>query len=403
MSIGQWIARRLLNAAGALSPSSLAEIRGQSGYGMSESGKNVTIETSLTLSAVWACVRLLSETVSTLPIQIFERGKDGKSALKYDYPLYQILHDTPNADMSAVDFWCVMQASVELQGNAYALKLRAGNDIIGLDPLKSEAMKVEREKSGALLYVYKDKHREGKYREEDILHIRGFTLDGVMGMSTIAYAKSAIGLALAADGVANDTFKNGLRPAGILQTGKVLTAEQREIYNQRLDAWRSKRSGSIMVLEMNESLSDAKLSPEDAQLLASRGFSVEDVCRWFGVPPFMIGHNEKTTSWGTGLEQQNIGFLTYTLAPRLSRIAQAIGRSLIPVEDRQRYFAEFNIEGLLRADSAARSEFYSKMLQNGVMTRNEVRSKENLQSVDGGDALTVQSNMITIDKLGESQ
>ncbi|MDR0249846.1 MAG: phage portal protein [Burkholderiales bacterium] len=403
MSINEWVARRLVNVAGALSPSSLAEIRGQKSYGMSDSGKQVDVDSSLALSAVWACVRLLSETISTLPIQIFERGKDGKRALKYDHPLYQILHDTPNADMSAVDFWCVMQAAVELQGNAFALKLRAGKDIIGLDPLKSEGMKVTRDKSGALVYEYKDKHRENKFTEDDILHIRGFTLDGVMGMSTIAYAKSAIGLALAADGVANDTFRSGLRPAGILTVQKPMSREQREAYYERMEAWKAKRTGSVMVLEMGETLTDAKLSPEDAQLLASRAFSVADVCRWFGVPPYLIGHTEKSTSWGTGLEQQNIGFLTYTLAPRLSRIAQAVGRCLIPIEDRQRYFAEFNIEGLLRADSSARAAFYSQMTQNGVMTRNEVRSKENLQPLDGGDELTIQSNMMAIGKLGQGE
>jgi HK97 family phage portal protein len=397
--IKEWFARRLLNAAVALPPESLAEIRQQKGAGLSDSGKQVSLDASLSLSAVWACVRLLAETVSTLPIQVYERGSGGKRALKYDHPLYAILHDTPNYDMSAVDFWCPMQAAVELQGNGYALKLRAGKDVVGLDPLKSEGMKVSRDKSGALVYSYKDKQREAEYTQDDILHIRGFSLDGVMGMSTIACAMNALGLALSAESVASDTFKNGLRPAGILQTGRLLTGEQREAYYQRLTDWRSKRTGSVMVLEAGETLSDAKLTPEDAQLLASREFGVEDVCRWFGVPPHMIGHTTKSTSWGTGLEQQNIGFLTYTLAPRLSRIAQAIGRSLIPPEDRQRYFVEFNLEGLLRADSSARAAFYSQMTQNGVMTRNEVRSKENLPQFEGGDALTIQSNMMSIDKL----
>lgn len=387
-------------AADYLSPPSKAEIQQQPSAGVSDSGKQVNTNSSLSIGAVWGCVRLLADVVSTLPLQVFERTSDGKKALKYDHPLYYILHDSPNADMSAVDFWCAQQVAIELRGNAYALKLKAGNDIIGLDPLKTDGMKVTRDKSGRLVYDYKDKFREGKFSEADILHIKGFTLDGITGMSTLAYAKNTLGLSLSADSVASETFRNGLRPSALLQVNRLLNQEQRELYYENLARWSAQRAGSVMIMELGETLTPANLTPDDAQLLESREFSVEEICRWFGVPPFMIGHTQKSTSWGTGLEQQNIGFLTYALAPRLKRIAQAIGKSLLQPEERQKYFVEFNLEGLLRADSAARSSFYSQMLQNGVMSRNEVRSKENLQPVEGGDALTVQSNLIPIDKVG---
>ncbi len=394
------LSRLLRGAADVVSPPSKAEIQSQPGVGVTDSGKNVNTNTSLSIGTVWACVRLLSDVISTLPIQLFERTADGKRALKYDHDLYSILHDSPNADMSAVDFWSAMQTALELRGNAYALKLKAAGDIIGLDMLKPDGMKVSRDKSGRLIYEYSDSQRSGKYTEDDILHIKGFTLDGVLGMSTLAYAKNTLGLSISADSVASETFKNGLRPSSLLQSNKLLSPEQREAYYSRLAEWSSRRAGSALVLELGETLTPINLTPEDAQLLGSREFSVEDVCRWFGVPPFMIGHTQKSTSWGTGLEQQNIGFLTYTLSPRLRRIEQSISRSLIPPEDRRRYFAEFNIEGLLRADSGARASFYSQVLQNGVMSRNEVREKENLQPVPGADVLTVQSNLIPIDKVG---
>lgn len=372
----------------------------------STSGKTVDGSTILTLSAAWSCVRLLAETIATLPVGFYERRSDGSRIPATKHPLYGLLHNQPNADMTAVEFWEVMMAALLLWGNAYGELVRSGIRIVAIRLLLPQRMMVRRLRDGSLEYRYVE--LDGTQRvipEGDIWHIRAFSTDGCLGMSTVSYGANVFGAAMAADEASAKVFANGLSVGGVLSTEQVLKKDQREEIrtDMAVKFAGAMNAGKTMVLEAGMKYQQVPMNPEDAQLLATRGFSVEEICRWFRVPPFMVGHSEKSTSWGTGIEQQMIGFLTFSLRPWLTRIEQSVRRSLLAPGERDRYFAEFAVEGLMRADSAARASFYSQMTQNGIYTRDDCREKENLPRVGGNAAvLTVQSNLLPLDSLGAS-
>jgi HK97 family phage portal protein len=375
-------------------------------YGTSsDSGVHVTVDRALQLSTVWACVRLLAETISTLPCGFFERvdGESRRTANRHN--LYQLLHHQPNADMTAAQFWESMAAAMLLWGDAHAEKISAGNTIIALRFLQPDRVARRRLSNGAIETSFLEwgSSKRRVIPEADLFRIPAFSIDGLIGLSAVQYGANVFGSAMAADQAAAKMFANGMRPAGILRVDKVLNPAQREQLRSSLDAFTgSNNTGKTFVAEAGMSYDSIALPPEDAQLLETRGFAVEEICRWFRVPPFMVGHSEKSTSWGTGIEQQMIGFLTFSLRPWLTRIEQSIRRCLLTPAERQRYFAEFAIEGLMRADSAGRAAFYASAVQNGWMSRNEVRALENRPPADGGDVLTIQSNLIAMEKVNET-
>lgn len=370
----------------------------------SASGKQVTAQNALTLSTVWGCTRLVTGTMSSLPIDVHREVSPGKKVLAKDHWLYDLLHFSPNRDQSALDFWQFLNVSLELWGNGYARKERIGNRIVALTPVRPELVTARRNERGLIEYRYVDNGKAVVLGQEDMFHLRGFGGSPLGGMSTLAFGRQSFGLALATDEAAAQVYKNGIRPSGVVtqKDGKFFTAEQREtIYEHVLDKFAGDNNGRPLMLEGGLDWTTLSISAVDAQMIQSRQFSVEDCCRWFGVPPHMIGHTSNSTSWGAGLEQQTLGFLVFTLRERLKRIEQAIAKQLLTAAERQTLSISFNIEGLLRADSAARSAFYSVMVSNGIMTRNEVRLLENLPPVEGGDVLTIQSNMIPTDLLGD--
>jgi HK97 family phage portal protein len=234
-----------------------------------------------------------------------------------------------------------------------------------------------------------------------MMHIPAFSLDGINGLSPVRMGANIMGSAMAADETSAGMFKNAMKSPGLVTMDTVFKPDQREEVRKHVKSVSD--SGGYMVLEKGASFQQLNMNPQDAELLASRGFNVEELCRWFRVPPFMVGHSEKSTSWGTGIEQQMIGFLTFSLRPWLARIEQSINKCLLTPAEQTRYFAEFALEGLLRADSASRASFYSTMVQNGIYTRDDVRGLENQPKKGGNaDVLTVQSNLVPIDKLGET-
>lgn len=364
-------------------------------------GSTVGPDSSLRLSAVWACVRLRSQTIASLPLHL--RAED--KSLAKQHPLYRLLHSSPNADMTASEFWEAQLASLDLWGNSFVLIEWDGRRVVSLTPLNPEKVVVVRSNSGELTYEYKAGGKVTVYREEEILHLKGFTLDGIMGLSPIQFAAETMGGLMDANRAASREFQNGLKVGGFLKTGSItLQKEQRDRLRDSLSQFgRPENAGKWMVLEAGMEPASAqgiRMNPADAQLLESRYFGIEEICRAFGVPPQLIGHTDKASSWASSLENTNLGFLTYSLRPVLVRIEQAITKKLLLPEERDQYRPKFAVEGLLRADSAARSSFYSQMLQNGVMSRNDVRALEDLPPVEGGDALTVQLNLTTIDKIG---
>lgn len=369
-----------------------------------DAGEIVTDNTALSLSAVWACVNLLAGTIASLPLMVYRTDAQGSRTVAKDHKLYRVLHDSPNFDQTAVDFWEFASASLELWGNAYARIERNAGQVSGLHPIAPSLVSVRRLSNGDIEYRWTE---EGKsYVETDgaILHVRGFGGNPLGGMSTLHFGRNTFSLARATDRSAAGMFRNGLRPSGVLTFPEWLSEEHRAIAESKLTEkfLGAMNAGRPLILEGGTKWDQLTISPEDAQMLESRGFSVEEICRFFGVPPFMIGHTEKTTSWGTGLEQQTLGFQKFTLRRRLKRIEQALEKQLLTPQDRAAgVTVEFNLEGLLRGDSAARASFYQSGLTNGWMTINEVRGLENLPPVDGGDVPRMQMQNVPITEAGK--
>jgi HK97 family phage portal protein len=308
---------------------------------------------------------------------------------------------------TALDFWEFICVSLELQGDAFCYKDKASDGrIIALSPpIIPDAMTVRRASNGDLEYRWRDGGREYVETQDRVLHIRGFGGSPLGGLSTLAFGRRTFGVAQAIERAAASTFRNGIRPSGTMETDLKLNAEQRRSAE---DALQEKFAGAInagrpMLLDNGVKWKQISINPDDAQMLESRAFSVEEICRFFGVPPFMVGQTEKSTSWGTGIEQQTIGFVKFTLRRRLKRIEQALMKQLLTAADRaQGLVIEFNLEGLLRGDSKARSDFYASGLMNGWFTINEVRALENMPPVEGGDVPRMQMQNVPITDAGNS-
>lgn len=367
-------------------------------------GKAVTVDSVLQLATAWSCIKLIAETISTMPLGFFERVKgDGRQSAE-DHWAYELLRHQPNADMTAVQFWKAVVTSMLLWGNAYIEKARIGGRIVALNFLLPSRISKRRLQSGAIEYKYRD--FDGKERlihESDIMNIPAFTLDGVNGLTPMSAGANVFGSATATDEASAKVFGSGMRAAGFLKVAATVNPDQREALRTRINQFTAggQNAGTVMVLENGTDYQNLTMNPDDSQMLESRQFAVEEICRWFMVPPSMVGHGGAVSNWGTGREQIMTGFLTLTLLPWLRAIEQAVRKDLLTPAERRKYFAEFNFEGLLRADSAARAAFYATMTANGIYTRNEVRRLENLQPMAGGDELTVQSNLIPLSMLGK--
>lgn len=368
--------------------------------GESYAGKIVNSETALNLSAVYRCIRLTSESLAMLPPKMYTRDRRGEVRFDPDHWLYPLLHDSPNTNQTAYEFWEAMTMSLAMWGNAYAIKEFQGDRLVALTPVRPDS-------AGP----YRDENRRVRYRvlvdgvrddlpQDRMFHIRGWGGGfNLVGASPIALARHGLGLAMAVEEAASKFFANGLRPSGFVQTDQGLKPDQRERLSLNLQKFQgSENAGKIMLLEHGLSYQQLTLPPEDAQMLQTRGFHVQEICRWFGVPPFLAFDTEKSTSWGTGLEQQQLGYLIFTLMPYLERIEQAINKWLLRPEERLMSYAEFAVEGILRADSAARAEFYQKMVMSGIFTPDEVRVLEGRPAMGGNAArLWMPMNQLPID------
>lgn len=369
----------------------------------SSSGKAVSVDNAMRLSTVWACVRIISTSVAGLPLSIYKRKADGSRESARDFPLYDVVHTSPNEDMTAFHFWQSVVASMLLWGNAYCEIHRSAGRVIAIDFLMPSRVELKADDDGRLEYFFRP--RKGPRRQiqrADMLHIPAFTLDGRVGLSAIRYGADVFGAAMSADDAANATFKNGMMPTIAFSVDKTLRPEQRAEFREYVRTISGAlNAGKSPVLEAGIKPERLGIDPVDAQLLESRGHSIEEICRWFGVPPWMVMKTDKGSNWGTGLEQQQIAFLTYCIMSYTAPIEQCVNKRCLTAADRLSFYAEFSLEAFLRADSSGRAAYLSTMGQNGYMTRNEGRRKENLPSMPGGDVLTVQSNLVPLDQLGK--
>ncbi|MCV9960395.1 phage portal protein [Pararhizobium sp. BT-229] len=382
--------------------------RGSSGV---YTGRRVDVAGAMQISTWWACTRLLSETVGTLPAGFYERQADGSKKPATDHDLYTLLHDSPNADQTAVQFWEGLVLSICTYGDGVAMKEMSsdGKRILALTPISAAPgdLTIRRDDRGALRYRFNHRGKTYDLSEDRIFHVRGFGAGGDRGLSPIAFARQSLGLADAIALSAGSTFKNGMKASVFFKApaGVKLDKEQREDFKKAfIDPYvGAEANTSAGLLEHGFDVSTVSLPPKDAEMLLSWRFTVEEICRWHRVPPILIGHSAPgQTMFGAGVEQIMLAWYTLGLRPYLTRIEQAIKKQLLRPEERQRYFCEFNIEGLLRADSAGRAALYASAGQNGWMDRNEIRAKENLPSRPGADKLTVQSNLLPIEQLGQA-
>lgn len=377
-------------------------------FGMSTtSGETVTYEHAMQLDAVWACVNLISNAVKTLPCNVYKG--DGVE-VDYENALYELLHDMPNLDDSASDFWGMAALCLCLDGNFFAEQKKSGNRLVALNPLNPSSVEVKRDAQNNRYYELTETYQNGKkggvrkIREENMLHVRGLVMPGFdRGLSPIAAQRNVIGNALASEKTSGRMFKNGMMASVVLSSDQVLKADQRKQIAESLQAFAgADKAGGIAVLEAGLKPSQITINPKDAQMLETRQYSVEQICRIFGVPPVMIGHAANgTTTWGSGIEQLILQFTKTCLTPMLRSIESAIYRDLLDSKTRRTTVVKFNMEGLLRGDSQARAEFLSKMVNAGIYEPDEARAYENKAPRPGGNRLIVQGAMTPLDSLGK--
>lgn len=357
---------------------------------------------ALQISTVYACARLLAGTVSSLPLMVFKEDSRGNRKIDRGSRLWTILHDQPNAVMTASDFWQAMILQWALRGNAYAQIMRDSvGDVISLWPLSSDQMTVFSDKqTGRLVYQYVRDSETYDLTPDQVLHIKDIGT-GILGFSKLEFMGSSVQEAMATQKYTMQNAQNFGRPSGILTVDHVLDRKkgQADAVGRALGSFKSE-SGKLIVLEADMKFQQVALTPEQSQLLESRKYGVEEICRWFGVPPVLIGASGATT-WGSGIAEIVSGFHKFTLNPLLKSIEQALESRILRAEERGSVVIEFNLDAFFRGDLQSRYAAYATAVQNGFKTRNEVRALENDPPLEGGDTPTAQTNLAPLDKLGE--
>jgi HK97 family phage portal protein len=365
----------------------------------------VNDERSLQIATVFACVRLISSVTAGLPLDVFETKDNERNKVDLNNPLARLLRYHPNQFMTAVEFREAMTMQLCYYGNSYAfIERNAVGDVISLLPLMSVNMDVRLENK-KVVYKYRRDHEYAEFKPSEIFHLKGFGFNGLVGLSPIAFAARSAGVAVAMEDQQREFYANGAKSPQILMTGdgKVLNKDQR---GQLEENFKEISGGPVRkrlwILEGGFTTQAIGVSPQDAETMAARKFQVSELARFFGVPPHMVGDVEKSTSWGTGIEQQNLGFLQYTLSPYLNRWEYAIERWLLKPGQLGRFHAEHNLEGLLRGDSTARANYLKTNVDAGLLTVNEGRRLDNRPPLPGGDVATRQSQNVPLTQLGQT-
>lgn len=385
MSVISWIGRKI----------GLTDYKFWSVYYGNETwaGETVSLDSAMQTGAFSGCVKLYAQTIATLPLGLFEKQKDG-SRKPVDSQVRTIVQDEPNIEQDAVDYWENKIAWLTAIGNAFSEKHYDGSGpsrrLVGLELLNPNYGVLERTPENAKQFRYNPPRERPRIIPEDrLFHLRGLSFGADLGLSTVGLARQSISSSRATERAAAAHFANGMRPSGwLVYKNGIMEPEQRTKAQQNLinPMTGAENAGKVGILEGDFDYRQMTVTPEAAQLLDSRRFSVEDVCRWFGVPPILLSHaSQGQTMWGSGIEQIVLGWYVLQLRPRLVKLEKAIKRQLLSVEEKRSQYFEYNAEGLLRGDSAARAEFYWKMLQVGALTPNQICEKENLPKWLGGD------------------
>lgn len=379
-------------------------------FGPSTSGKTVNEFTAMQTTAVYACVRILAETLAALPLQLYRFTPTGKERV-YDHPLYHILHDEPNPEMTSFIFRETLMSHLLIWGNAYAQIIRDGlGRVMCLYQLRPDKMQVARDAGGTIFYLYTKTSDENPnvkpygqvpLKKEEVLHIPGLGFDGLVGYSPIAMARNAVGMTMACEEYGASFFANGASPSGVLEHPGVLKDPSKV-----RDSWNAVYRGSnnahkVAVLEEGMKYQQIGIPPEEAQFLETRKFQLDEIARLYRIPPHMIGDLDKSSF--NNIEQQSMEFVKYTLDPWVVRWEQAMQRSLLLPEEKKRYFLRFNVNGLMRGDYESRMTGYSIGRQNGWLSANDIREMEDMNPVpaeEGGDLYLVNGSMTKLKDAG---
>lgn len=380
-------------------------------FGRTTSGKPVNERTAMQTTAVYACVRILAEAVASLPLHVYEYQDDGGKKLVHDHPLYYLLHDEPNPEMTSFVFRETLMSHLLIWGNAYAQIIRDGaGRVLGLYPLLPDKMEVQRDDRGNIYYVYSRNSDENpmfkeygniKLKAEDVLHIPGLGFDGLIGYSPIAMAKNAVGMMLACEEYGASFFANGANLGGVLEHPGVLKdpSKVRESWNS---VYRGvSNAHKIAVLEEGMKYQQIGIPPEEAQFLETRKFQINEIARLYRIPPHMVGDLDKSSF--SNIEQQSLEFVKYTLDPWVIRWEQSLQRSLLLPGEKGKYFIKLNVDGLLRGDYQSRMNGYAVGRQNGWFSANDIREMENMNPIpdeEGGNLYLVNGAMTKLADAG---
>jgi len=380
-------------------------------FGSTSAGKPVNEQTAMQMTAVYSCVRILSETLAGLPLHVYKYNDSGGKEKNLKHPLYKLLHDEPNPEMTSFAFRETLMSHLLLWGNAYAQIIRnARGEVISLYPLMPNKMTVDRDSSGRLFYLYQrgseDAPTLGRENQvylspSDVLHIPGLGFDGLVGYSPIAMAKNAVGLAIATEEYGAKFFANGASPGGVLEHPGTIKDPARI-----KESWNAAYQGSVnahrvAVLEEGMKYQPIGISPEQAQFLETRKFQINEIARIFRVPPHMLADLEKSSF--SNIEQQSLEFVKYTLDPWVVRWEQSMCRALLIESEKPNVFIKFNVDGLLRGDYVSRMSGYATARQNGWMSANDIRELENLDRIPeslGGDLYLINGAMTKLQDAG---
>ena len=380
-------------------------------FGQANSGEMVDERSAMQIATVYACVRLLAESVAQLPLHLYKvTDPDGQEKAQ-DHPLYKILYREPNPEMTSFSYWEAVMTHLLLWGNSYSQVIRDGkNTVLGIYPLLPENVEIDRTESGELYYIYHaytnevpgETNKDIIFRRDEILHIPGLSFNGLVGFSPIAMMKNSLGTTMAVEKYGSAFFKNGAQPAGVLEHPGVLKDPQK-IRDNWVNAYGGPGNAhKVAVLEEGMAYKPISLPPEDSQFLSTREFGVEEICRIFRVPPHMVQDLKRATF--SNIEHQSIDFVVHTLDPWLVRIEKAIVKDLLIEEEKDLYFPKFNVDGLLRGDYKSRMDGYSVGISTGIISPNEARRKENMPPLpedEGGDFHIVNGTFIKLKDVGQ--
>lgn len=368
------------------------------GNSLVEDLADVGVDGALQISTVWACVDRRATTIASLPFFAYVQA-NGQKTLARTSRLYALLHESPNSRMTPFEFWRTMMMNHDLRGNAYArIDRDNAGEALALWPMAADQVETRVLADGSMQYHYRLGNDLAILSSDNVLHLKNLG-NGTTGLAKLEFMRPTTDEAKKSQEAASKIFGSGGKPTGVLMIDKVLNPEQRKAAKESFKGLVEGSTGRLQVLEAHMKYQQLSISPEDQQLLETRKLGVEEICRWFDVPPVLV-HHSNVTAWGTGIEQIVDGFHKFTIRPMLINIEQATRKRVLTPKQRATMSVEFSLDALLRGSLKDRMAIYATATQNGIFTRNECRQLENLPPDDDAGVLTAQSQLMPLALLG---